>query len=65
MLCHAMPRHAMSCHAADAIDEEIPGSARADVEPLVLGDTPYDPYKGGGAGLLVRLCGPVECLFGV
>ncbi|KAI7837589.1 hypothetical protein COHA_008602 [Chlorella ohadii] len=36
---------------ADAIDEEIPGSARADVEPLVLADAPFDPFHGGDPAL--------------
>ncbi|KAL4428719.1 hypothetical protein ABPG77_009825, partial [Micractinium sp. CCAP 211/92] len=35
---------------ADHIDDEIPGSVRADVEPLVLGGRPYDPHEAGGPG---------------
>lgn len=35
-------------HAADGIDEEVPGSVRADVEPLVLGDRPFEPCPPGG-----------------
>ncbi len=39
---------AWNVHAADAIDDEIPGSVRAYVEPLVLDDAPFNPHKTGG-----------------
>jgi hypothetical protein len=34
--------------AADAIDEEVPGSVPAGVDPLVLADRPFHPYSPGG-----------------
>ncbi|PSC75164.1 CD2-binding family [Micractinium conductrix] len=36
---------------ADAIDEEVPGAARLAVEPLVLADSPFNPYKAGDPAL--------------
>eukprot|EP00887_Chlorella_sp_A99_P002401 scaffold10.g2401.t1 len=36
---------------ADGIDDEMPGSVTADVEPLVLGDKPFAPYPAGDPGL--------------
>ncbi|GAB4822836.1 hypothetical protein N2152v2_009882 [Parachlorella kessleri] len=38
---------------ADAIDDEIPGSVRANVEPLVLDDVPFNPYDAGDTELSV------------
>jgi hypothetical protein len=48
--CHAWcaTRGPDAFSAADAIDDEVPGSVRADVEPLVTGDKPFKPYSPGG-----------------
>lgn len=40
---------------ADGIDDEIPGSVRADVEPLVLGGRPYEAHPAGGEGNALSL----------
>lgn len=54
-LCELWPvprtRPRLCLGAADAIDDEVPGSVRADVEPLVLEGEPFNPFPAGGAQL--------------